>query len=206
VLGVASGDRPVEFPAFRVDADARGAAFSENLLAMRRMLGEAFPALHGTYGDVVGADVVPKPIADGIPVLVTGNSRQTLDWIALHADGWLTYPRALEAQQRVVANWRSSTARLRPDEFLPFAQSLYIDLAEDPAHSPESIHLGWRIGRHPLVNLIGELEASGVNHIVLNLKYGRRPADEVLAELIEFIVPEFPSHAALNDRLLEGCV
>jgi luciferase-type oxidoreductase len=198
VLGVASGDRPVEFPAFRVDADARGITFSEHLLALRRLLGESFPALHGSYGDVVGADVVPKPWSDGIPLLVTGNSRQSLEWIAQNADGWVTYPRPIEAQTRVIADWRSIAAQSRPDEFLPFAQSLYIDLAENPDLSPEPIHLGWRIGRHALIDLISALEASGANHIVLNLKYGRRQADEVLAELIEFVVPEFPARGALD--------
>jgi luciferase-type oxidoreductase len=200
VLGVASGDRPVEFPAFRVDADSRGIVFSEHLLALRRLIEESFPALHGSFGDLSGADVVPKPCADGIPLLVTGNSRQSLDWIAQNADGWVTYPRPLEAQQRVIANWRSIAARLRPDEFLPFAQSLYIDLAEDPGLAPEPIHLGWRVGRNALVELISALETSGANHIVLNLKYGRRPADDVLAELIEFVVPEFPARAALNPQ------
>jgi luciferase-type oxidoreductase len=200
VLGVASGDRPVEFPAFRVDADARGALFAEYLLALRRLLGESFPALHASFGDLVGADVVPKPCADGIPLLVTGNSRQSLDWIAQNADGWVTYPRPLEAQQRVIANWRSLAARWRPDEFLPFAQSLYIDLAERPDHSPEPIHLGWRLGRHALVELLSALEESGANHIVLNLKYGRRPAENVLAELIEFVVPEFRPRAAAGTR------
>jgi luciferase-type oxidoreductase len=200
VLGVASGDRPVEFPAFRVDADARGITFSEHLLALRRLLGESFPALHGSYGDLSGADLIPKPCADGVPLLVTGNSRQSLDWIAQNADGWVTYPRPLAIQQQVIANWRSIATRMRPDEFLPFAQSLYIDLAANPQHAPEPIHLGWRIGRNPLIELVAALEKSGVNHIVLNLKYGRRPAGEVVAELLEYVVPEFPVHAASNEH------
>jgi luciferase-type oxidoreductase len=200
VLGVASGDRPVEFPAFQVDAETRGITFSEHVLALRRLLGESFPELHGTYGDLRGADLIPKPCADGIPLLVTGNSRQSLDWIAENADGWVTYPRPLAIQQQVIANWRSIAARVRPDAFLPFAQSLYIDLAADRQHSPEPIHLGWRIGRNPLIELIAALQAGGANHIVLNLKYGRRPADEVLAELIEFVVPEFPVRAASDQN------
>jgi alkanesulfonate monooxygenase SsuD/methylene tetrahydromethanopterin reductase-like flavin-dependent oxidoreductase (luciferase family) len=32
--------------------------------------------------------------AGAIPLLVTGTSQQTLDWVGQHADGWLTYPEA----------------------------------------------------------------------------------------------------------------
>jgi hypothetical protein len=35
----------------------------------------------------------------------------------------------------------------------------------------------------------------GVNHVVFNLKYGRRPAAEVLEELGQEILPHFPSMA-----------
>jgi luciferase-type oxidoreductase len=198
VLGVASGDRPVEFPAFGVDFDARGEIFREHLHAFRRLLGESFPSLEGSYGTLRGADVVPKPWAAGIPLLVTGNSRQSLEWIAQHADGWVTYPRGLEAQQRVIQGWHVLAEQHRPGEFLPFAQSLYIDLADEPGLLPQPIHLGWRLGRHRLVELLTTLAASGANHVVFNLKYGRRPADEVLDELIETVVPEFPVRHAVN--------
>jgi luciferase-type oxidoreductase len=196
VLGIASGDRPVEFPAFNVDPDTRGETFREHLHAVRRLLGEPFPALDGSFGSLRGADLVPKPWADGVPLLVTGNSRQSLEWIAQHADGWITYPRPLEAQERVIRGWRSVASLQRPGEFLPFAQSLYIDLTAHPAALPQPIHLGWRLGRNHLVQLLAALRTFGANHVVLNLKYGRRPADEVLDELAEFVVPEFASGTA----------
>jgi luciferase-type oxidoreductase len=191
VLGVASGDRPVEFPAFNLDPDTRGDVFRAHLDAIGRLLGESFPVLEGRYGSLRGADLVPKPWADGIPMLVTGNSRQSLEWTAQHSDGWVTYPRPLDAQQRVIHAWRTAAARQRPGAFLPFAQSLYVDLADDPDLSPQPIHLGWRLGRHRLVELLSALETSGANHVILNLKYGRRPAGEVLDELMEFVVPDF---------------
>ena len=191
VLGVASGDRPVEFPAFNVDPDTRGETFREHVHAFRRLLGESFPALDGRYGSLRGADLVPKPWADGIPLLVTGNSRQSLEWIAQHADGWVTYPRPLDAQERAIRGWRAVAGLQRPGEFLPFAQSLYIDLVAHPRALPEPIHLGWRLGRDRLVELLAALRTHGANHVVLNLKYGRRPADEVLDELADYVVPEF---------------
>jgi luciferase-type oxidoreductase len=191
VLGVASGDRPIEFPAFNVDPEQRGERFREHLLAMRRFLGESFPHVQGSFGELAGADVVPKPCADGIPLLVSGSSRQSPTWIVRHSDGWVTYPRPAAEQRQLVAAWRSLCARIRPGEFLPFAQSLYIDLAEDPTLPASPIHLGWRVGRRGLLDTLAGLQASDVNHVILNLKYGRRPAPEVLEELIEHVTPAF---------------
>src|SRR4029079_1702567 len=49
VLGVASGDRPVEFPAFGVAFEKRDALFRENLRVLRQVLEEDFPELHSHY-------------------------------------------------------------------------------------------------------------------------------------------------------------
>ena len=87
VLGVASGDRPAEFPAFGVDLESRGALFRENLQVLRAVLASEFPEIRSTYGVMTGnVDLVPKPIGR-LPIFITGNSRQSLEWIAEHADG-----------------------------------------------------------------------------------------------------------------------
>src|SRR6185503_19847455 len=99
------------------DPEARGGIFQQRLGAFRRLLGETYPAIAGEWGELAGADLVPKPWADGVPLLVSGNSRQTLEWITKHSDGWVTYPRPLEAQQRVVSGWRAACAQVRPEEF-----------------------------------------------------------------------------------------
>jgi len=191
VLGVASGDRPDEFPAFGVDAESRGELFRERFELIRTVHGRPFPRVNGSWGELQGIDLVPKPIADGVPMLVTGRSRQSLEWIARNADGWITYPRSPEHQAQHVGAWQEAVARERPGEFLPFAQSLYIDL-EPEANAPAApIHLGWRLGRNRLRALLEELRAHGVNHVALNLKYGRREAGDVLAELATHVVGDF---------------
>ena len=132
VLGVASGDRPVEFPAFGIDGDRRDALFRENLHVIREVLANEFPSIQSSYGTLFGtADLVPKPVAR-LPILVTGSSRQSLEWIAEHADGWITYPRALEQQAELAARWRAAVAAVAPGMFKPFAQSFYVDLTDDP--------------------------------------------------------------------------
>src|SRR4029450_14055863 len=65
----------------------------------------------------------------------------------------------------------------------PFVQSLYVDIAADPNLPPTPIHLGFRAGRHFLLRFLESLRAVGVNHVILNFKYGARPASEVLAEI-----------------------
>jgi luciferase-type oxidoreductase len=198
VLGVASGDRPVEFPAFGIDYEQRSPLFRENFYVVRKVMYEENPVFRSSYGVMVGtADLVPKP-SGKIPMLVTGHSGQRLEWIAEHADGWITYPRGLERQQVVVAHWRDAVATYAPGVFKPFVQSLYIDLADNPAEHATPIHLGYRGGRNAIIQFLERLRGFGVNHVILNLKYGARDAADVLEEVGKEILPMLraTSHAA----------
>ena len=189
VLGVASGDRPVEFPAFGVDWHQRDVLFRENLSVIRRVLMEEFPNIQSSYGAMMGtADLVPKPVSR-LPILITGSSRQSFEWIAEHADGWITYPRDLARQAELVAKWRAAVEVVSPGVFKPFVQSLYVDLADEPAEPPRPIHLGFRAGRNFMLDFLNELAGAGVNHVILNLKYGRRTAGEVLEEIGREVLP-----------------
>jgi luciferase-type oxidoreductase len=192
VLGVATGDRPVEFPLFGVDYERRGEIFRTTVDTLRSVWSTHFPTLTDPSGRTTDAlDVLPKPSGGHLPLLVTGRSQQDLAWIAENADGWLSYPKPVPAQRQVVETWQKTLA----DNGLPnrpFAQSLYVDLAADPDAPPQDIHLGYRLGRNHLVAHLRALQDIGVNHVMLNLKYGRRPAGEVLAELVAHVTPEFP--------------
>lgn len=77
--------------------------------------------------------------------------------------------------------------------FKPFSQSLYVDLSEDPDEPISPIQLGIRAGHRHLIEYLGAFQSIGVNHVGLNLKYGRRPAYEVVQELGEHVVPHFPA-------------
>ena len=189
VLGLATGDRPSEFSAFKIPIEERGERFREALAVMRRVWAEDSPTLTTPNVGLVEGDVLPKPRLRDIPVMVTGSSRQTVDWIAGHGDGWLFYPQNLPQQTATVKQWRSSTPY-----FKPFAQSLYLDLSADPDEGPSPIFLGLRTGHRFLVEYLRELKRIGVNHVGLNLKYGERPAQEVVEELGEFVLPHFPAH------------
>lgn len=189
VLGVASGDRPVEFPAFGVELERRADLFREYFEVIRRVLGREYPVLSSTASVLTGnADLVPKPLGR-LPMLVTGNSGQPLPWIAEHADGWITYPRSLERQAEAAARWHDDVRATAPEAFKPFVQSLYVDLADDPHLPPTPIHLGFRAGRHFLLRFLESLRLVGVNHVILNFKYGSRPASEVLEEIGTEVIP-----------------
>ncbi len=194
VFGAAAGDRPVEFPAYGRDATLRGELFRDAFDYTEALLKERFP-VHASahYGQLTGGgDLVPKPLSLRLPILVTGQSQQSLDWIAQRSDGWVTYPRDVIRQAQVALNWREALARVGTG-FKPIAQSLYVDLAEDPDAPASPIHLGFRLGRRRLADLFDNLRSIGVNHVALNLKFSRRPVADVLDEIGREIVPHFSS-------------
>lgn len=189
VLGVASGDRPIEYPAFGQPFESRDEAFRESIAVLREAWSTPFPEIRSTRVHLSGADLVPKPPFGTVPLLVTGRARQSLDWIARHADAWMSYPRDPGMQAAMLEAWRAAQRDSLGRVDKPFAQSLYIDLAEDASCGPTPIHLGYRLGDSYLLALLRRLAALGVSHVALNLKYSRRPAGEVLEQLGERIVP-----------------
>jgi luciferase-type oxidoreductase len=193
VLGVASGDRPVEFPAFAVDREQRGPMFREQIEYLKLVWGETMPAFESRYGMLGGADLVPKPVSSRVPLVVTGNSQQSIEWIAQNADGWITYQRSLERQVEMIKHWHDTVEAVAPGSFKPFAQPWHIDLAANPDEAPTPIHNGHRLGRNWLMRMLETLEQRGANHVLFNLKYGTRPASEVVEELATYIVPRFPA-------------
>lgn len=195
VLGLATGDRPSEFKAFNTPIEEKGERFQEALAVMRQAWGEDFPRIETPHVDMREGDLLPKPALRDVPVMVTGHSRQTLEWIATNSDGWLFYPQNVPQQASLIHQWRAATPY-----FKPFAQSLYIDLAEDPNEAPSPIFLGLRAGRHHLVDYLTRLKSIGVNHVGLNLKYGRRPAHDVVQELGEFVTPYFAAHVLTSQE------
>jgi len=194
LLGVATGDRPAEFPAFGRAFASRGDMLREAVPVLMRLWGEDAPTLDSRLASLHGEDVVPKPLACRVPILITGQGQQTLEWIAGTTDGWITYPRPEASQVATVDLWRRSAAKVAPGVFKPFAQSLYVDLVADENATPTPIHLGYRLGAIALRDLLARLQDAGVHHVILNLKYGSRPARAVLDDLDAHVIGHFPAH------------
>jgi luciferase-type oxidoreductase len=189
VLGTLAGDRPPEFLALGVDIEYRAALFRERFEFVRRVLETEFPIMKSSPGTLTGhTDLVPKPIAR-LPMLVSGNSGQSLAWIAEHADGWITVPRGIDRQAEAVARWQSHVFATAQRRFKPFVQSLVVDLDDDPQLPPTPIASGFKAGRHFLLRFLDALRAVGVNHVMLDIAHGARPAVEVLEEIGTAVVP-----------------
>lgn len=191
LLGVASGDRPDEFPAMAVPYEERGARFRAAFDYLMRM-SQSAPAVESPYGRTHHLmDLLPKPTGGRTPLLITGSSQQSPDWIAGHGDGWMTYPRARVADQaRVVADWRDrvDAAGRGPQ---PVMQPLYVDLDPDPGTPARPIHLGARIGADRLLDHLAELQDVGINHVALNLRFHRGPVEDALAVIADRVLPHF---------------
>jgi len=190
VLGVASGDRPAEYPAFNQELANRSELFRDSFFYMKALQGD-FPNYKSKYYGSTngGTDLLPK-YHEKTPMLITGHSGQSLEWIAEHSDGWLYYPRDFRTLQIVMQRWKDALS-LTQNIWKPFMQSLYVDLAKHSDEKPSPIHLGFRSGSEYLIAHLKLLESYGVNHVILNFKYGRRPAQEMIEEIGEKVIPQF---------------
>ncbi|MDJ1184045.1 LLM class oxidoreductase [Roseofilum casamattae] len=190
LLGVASGDRPEEYPALNLPFGDRGSAFRESFDYIRHM-GERSPSFDNGFGSPNGSiDMLPKPTAGKLPLLITGGSQQDPEWIARNGDGWMTYPRNIPVQERIIRSWRSRVEAIG-GAAKPIMQPLYIDLTEDPNISPQPIHLGFRLGANHLRAYLKSLEDVGMNHVALNLRFNQADIETTLKCLSDEILPDF---------------
>jgi len=191
LLGIASGDRKEEYPALGMDYENRGATF-RNAYNYIRASEEDFPILdNNSLGILDGTmDILPKPYGAKIPMLVTGHSQQTTEWIADHADGWMFYPRDFQSQAMRINEWRQLVSQSH-EYSKPFMQPLYIDLMPKSDFKPQGIHLGIRTGIDFLIEYLNGIKSIGVNHVALNLRFNNANIEETLQVLAEKVLPHF---------------
>jgi luciferase-type oxidoreductase len=194
IMGVATGDRPTEYPAFGIDFDSRAARFRDAFALIRAATEQSWPR-HSTqfYGQLDGAiDLIPKPVGARIPTIVIGQSGQSLEWIGENADGILSYISNPALVAQVTERWRSACG---VNGYKPYGYGTLFDLDRDP-DCP--VHPGriLRAGRNALIELWKRQEESGVGHVALHFKPQRRPASEVIDELGDYVLPHFPARTA----------
>lgn len=189
LLGVASGDRPQEYPAMNMDYDSRGQRFRDSFEYLEAVQ-EGYPQVSNGYGELEGdMDLLPKPFGSKIPLLITGASQQSPEWLSSHGNGWMMYPRSIEQQQVIIQEWRSRLKRAERAA-QPAMQPLYFSLASE-LKQPQPLHLGFRSNLDYLVRYLKQLELAGVNHVALNLRFESGNVEETLHHIAEHVLPQF---------------
>lgn len=188
LAGMASGDRPTEYPAFGVDFASRVERYQEAVSLVKTLTSASFPRLQTRHfghlrGDI---DLVPKPAAPRIPIIAIGRAGQTLEWLAGNVDAWIWHgdPMRMTA---AVPHWREAT---ETRGFVPFGYGAMFDLDVDP-NAPLQTGRILRGGRHALKDFLAGQRDAGINHVALNLKPTRRPALDIIDELQAHILAEF---------------
>lgn len=190
MLGMSSGDRPSEYPAFAQNFDNRAERFREAWQIIRKLTQERFPQFDTQhYGRFSGdLDLVPKP-ENGLPMLAIGRARQELDWLANQADAWIWHgidPNSVGEIIRTVAELGDGQT------WHPFGYANMVELLEDPNAPARLYHnILLRGGANSLVDFWRQQQSQGVAHIAINLKPTRRPPLETMQDLLENVVPHF---------------
>jgi luciferase-type oxidoreductase len=190
LLGLSTGDRATEYPAFGATYENRAERFQEAVGLLKTLTQESFPqAQTQFYGTLSGnLDLIPKPYARRLPLVVVGRARQDMNWIARNTDGWIGHISDFSKLRDLIADWRAGAAGLG---FKPYGYGGFFDLTDDPGAPLRYIGNRISMGRKRLIDLWTMQQEQGVNHVALNLKPSRRPAGEVMQELAEFVLPQF---------------
>ena len=194
LLGLSTGDRPSEYPAFSREFDNRAQRFREGCEVLRIATQQAFPTYEFChYGRLDGTlDLLPKPWSTAMPMLAVGRCGQDMKWLASNMDGWLWHQSDFGSLPNLIEQWRSCSA---PGTFKPYGYATFFNLEENP-DAPLKVGRGISTGRNALIDLWERQQAQGVSHVALNLKPLRRPAKDVLQELAEYVLPHFPAQGA----------
>ncbi|REG85633.1 TIGR03571 family LLM class oxidoreductase [Marinomonas pollencensis] len=173
ILGVASGDRPVEYPLFDVDYETRGEKFRQSLSILQE--GEASLS-HGM--DLLPAS--PQP-----PLYVAGLAQQSPEWVGEHMDGWLAYPGTPRDHVQRVQLWRN----IAGDK--PYVSFIHLNLlANDDA--PITRHrFGVETGVKGLISELNAMREAGVDHIGLHFRRNSLSVEETMQRIADKVLPHF---------------
>ncbi|MDJ1432310.1 TIGR03571 family LLM class oxidoreductase [Halostagnicola sp. A-GB9-2] len=164
VLGVATGDRDPEFPAFDVDPSSRGALFRDAVKILRTVWSEPAPELESRWGTLSGElELVPKPTTETLPLLPTGHARQDLEWIAENGDGWLFYHLPESTLESFLTDWREQAGEK------PFSMAMGVEFAGESGAEPTPIHQGMCAEPEWFREYFRDLERMGVDHVIVGL-------------------------------------
>lgn len=174
LLGVASGDRPSEYPVFGVDFHSRGESFRQ-----------AVEILRGEQDNKLASGMKVLPEAPQPPLLVAGLAQQSPAWVGEHMQGWLAYPGTPDDHVKRVALWRDVAG----DK--PYISFIHLDLVDNPDAPIRRHRFGVSTGVKGLIQELESMKAAGVDHIGLHFRRNQRPLDDTFAQIGESVLPLF---------------
>jgi luciferase-type oxidoreductase len=187
LLGLGSGDRPPEYAAFGRESDDRRELYRNHWEIVEaavnvpsRVIPDRSPEFY----------LLPRQSAS-ISMLAVGSGGQSVDWIARHSLGWMTYHREPQAQRGRYSMWRAAVDRVAPDMFRAFGVAMRLDLSRDADEPASEVSLGYRAGRHALIALLHEMRDAGTHHVTLNIASDTRAARDIIEEIAEYVLPHF---------------
>lgn len=191
ILGVASGDRPVEYPLLGLDFEARGQDFRTAVDYLRAAWQPGGLPVNDQRAPTL--DLLPRPLQEKIPLVVAGQAQQSNEWLASRMDGRFTYPMGVARTAQVAQTWAEATEGQGA-----VLSAFFLDLLDDANAPMEPIRLGARGGRNAIIAHFQALSAAGVDHVAVNLRQSGRPVAEVMDELAAEIVPTLVGKAAAS--------
>lgn len=188
VLGLSTGDRPVEYPAFNVEFEDRGERYREAVELIRTLTEQSFPQKETRrFGTLTGnLDLHPKPVNGRLPVMAVGRSRQPIEWLAHNVDAWIWAVDDDDAIRDIISALKTAAGDGSPPAY---GYSTFFDLDPNPDAPYQRFYNIVRIGRKALIERLHQHRELGVRHLALNLKPSRRPAEAVIDEMGEHVLP-----------------
>ncbi|WP_324682818.1 TIGR03571 family LLM class oxidoreductase [Bibersteinia trehalosi] len=190
ILGLSSGDRPIEYPAFNENFENRAERFRESFDLIRTLTDpktQDFPLFKGKhYGSLTGdIDTYPK-MKNRLLMVAIGRARQEFDWLANTPDAWIWHGVNPANTAKIIAQLQELN---RDGIWRPFGYANFVELLEDP-NAPAQLYnnIYLRGGANGLREFWQEQKEQGLAHVTINLKPTTRPAKEVLQDLAENVL------------------
>ena len=188
LLGLCSGDRPVEYQAFGADFETRAERFRGSWQLIRTLLEQSFPRFDGgELGRLDGSiDLVPKPCGR-VPMVTIGRARQELSWLAQESDAWIWHGVNPEDTVRIV---QTLAALGDGKTWRPFGYANFVELDENPDAPMQMFNnIYLRGGSRNMARFWQQQGKQGLAHVIVNLKPTRRSPQETLRDLAHHALP-----------------
>ncbi|QIB52304.1 LLM class oxidoreductase [Pseudomonas sp. OIL-1] len=189
LLGVSTGDRPSEYPAFGIDFEQRAELFRDACSLIQVLAKDPFPVYQSShFGSLDGSlDLIPKAHGARLPMVAVGRCGQDISWLAENLDGWIWHQSNVARLPNVIQTWRSACG---PETFKPYGYGTFFELDSDP-NAPLNWEQGVRGGRKALIDLWRAQRDQGVSHVALNMRVSHRSVKDTIQELGEHVLPLF---------------